>query len=75
MANFRVFCEEWTILLSCRGDVSSAKLLIEVLLCHIVISKHDHVVKSRHTKDMKIRNNLNYMAYSYIENQLKIVES
>lgn len=73
MANFRVFCEEWTILLSCRGDGSSAKPLIEVLLCHIVISKHDHVVKSRHTKDMK--NNLNYMAYSYIENQLKIVES
>ena len=52
------------------GVVSSAKPLIELLLCHVK-SKHDHVIKSRPTKDMNIRDNFNYMAYSYIEKLLK----
>ena len=73
MANFTVICEEWknwNYFYYSGGVVSSAKPLIELFLCHFK-SKHDHVIKSRPTKDMNIRDNFNYMAYSYIEKLLK----
>jgi mitochondrial fission protein ELM1 len=52
-----------------RGVVSSAKPLIELYLCHIVKSKYDQFIKSRPTKDMKMRDYFNYM--TYVEKLLK----